>query len=195
MNPQVGENRDVLEQPADREVSHSGVKIFKQLRTLRWPDLLTLVGLLCVSFSVYFSFKGYPAIAYVLILTQFLLDYFDGKLARAIGAGALGVYLDSFTDFMAVAASVVFGWFVGINGIAMLIAGFMNVGAASIRLAYFTAYKQKGFTGIPTVLAASAVSTIAFLGYLFTQALLGWLVIFYFVSAVAMISDLRLKKI
>jgi CDP-diacylglycerol--serine O-phosphatidyltransferase len=169
--------------------------MFKQLRTLRWPDLLTLAGLLCVSFSVYFSFKGYLAIAYVLILTQFLLDYFDGRLARAIGGGALGLYLDSFTDFMAVASSVVFGWFAGVTGTAMLIAGFLNVGAASIRLAYFTAYKQKGFTGVPTVLAASAVSTIAFLGYIFVQPHLLWFVIFYFVSAAAMISDLRLKKI
>ena len=169
--------------------------LFKQLRTLRLPDVLTLLGLLCVSFSVYFSFKGFLTIAYVLIFTQFLLDYFDGKLARAIGGGALGVYLDSFTDFMAVSSSVVFGWFVGINGIVMLIAGFLNIGAASIRLAYFTAYKQKGFTGIPTVLAASAVSTIAFLGYLFLPAYLVWFTVFYFISALAMISDFRLKKI
>jgi CDP-diacylglycerol--serine O-phosphatidyltransferase len=168
---------------------------FNQLRTLRFPDILTLLGLLCVSFSVYSSFKGFLVIAYFLILTQFLLDYFDGKLARAIGGGVLGIYLDSFTDFMAVSASVVFGWFLGINGIAMLIAGFLNIGAASIRLAYFTAYKQKGFTGIPTVLAASAVSTIALLGYLFAKEYLAWFVIFYFISAVAMISDLKLKKI
>jgi CDP-diacylglycerol---serine O-phosphatidyltransferase len=169
--------------------------LFKQLRTLRLPDMLTLLGLMCVSFSVYFSFKGFVAIAFVLILMQFVLDYFDGKLARAIGGGALGVYLDSFTDFMAVSSSVVFGWFVGINGVAMLIAGFLNIGAASIRLAYFTAYKQKGFTGIPTVLAASAVSTLALLGYLFAGEHLSWFVIFYYVSAVAMISDLRMKKI
>ena len=169
--------------------------LFNQLRSLRKPDMLTLLGLLCVSFSVYFSFKGLLIIAYVLILTQFLLDYFDGKLARAIGGGVLGIYLDSFTDFMAVSSSVVLGWFLGINGVVMLVAGFLNIGAASIRLAYFTAYKQKGFTGIPTVLAASAVSTIALLGYLFFQAYLAWFVIFYFVSAVAMISDLKLKKI
>ena len=195
MNPQGDKNIHVFEQPADKGISHNSIKIFKQLRELRWPDMLTLLGLLCVSFSVYFSFKGLLGIAYVLILMQFLLDYFDGKLARAIGGGVLGVYLDSFTDFMAVASSVVFGWFVGITGIAMLIAGFLNVGAAAIRLAYFTSYKQKGFTGVPTVLAASVVSTIAFLGYFFAQAYLVWFVVFYFISAVAMISDLKLKKI
>jgi len=194
MEPQVNKDLGVLVQPATEENRPGSPFIFKQLRALRWPDLLTLVGLLCVSFSVYFSFKGHLVIAYVLILTQFLLDYYDGKLARSMGGGALGVYLDSFTDFMAVASSVVFGWFAGITGIAMLIAGFLNVGAASIRLAYFTAYKQKGFVGIPTVLAASAVSTIAFLGYLVAPAYLSWFVIMYFVSAVAMISDLRLKK-
>lgn len=195
MKPRVNKNINVVEQPTEIRIGHNKSVIFKQLRALRLPDVLTLFGLLCVSFSVYSSFKGYLLIAYVLILMQFLLDYFDGKLARTIGGGVLGVYMDSFTDFMAVASSVVFGWFVGINGIAMLIAGFLNVGAASIRLAYFTANKQKGFTGVPTVLAASVVSTIAFLGYLFAQAYLVWFAIFYFVSAVAMISDLRLKKI
>ncbi|MFA7229386.1 MAG: CDP-alcohol phosphatidyltransferase family protein [Melioribacteraceae bacterium] len=169
--------------------------IFKQLHTLRLPDALTLLGLLSVSLSVYFSFTGFLITAYLLILLQFLLDYFDGKLARAIGGGVLGVYLDSFTDFMAVASSVVFGWFIGIDGTVMLIAGFLNVGAASIRLAYFTAYKQKGFTGIPTVLAASGVSTIALLAYLFAREHMSWFVIFYFASAIAMISDLKLKKI
>ena len=195
MNPQVDKSIHGFERPADTGINHNKTKIFKQIRALRWPDMLTLLGLFCVSFSVYFSFKGYLLIAYILILTQFLLDYFDGKLASAIGGGALGVYLDSFTDFMAVASSVVFGWFVGINGIAMLIAGFLNVGAASIRLAYFTSYTQKGFTGVPTVLAASTVSTIAYLGYFFVNAHLEWFVIFYFVSAIAMISELKLKKI
>jgi phosphatidylserine synthase len=62
-------------------------------------------------------------------------------------------------------------------------------------LAYFTAYRQNGFTGVPTVLAAVAVSTIAYLGYFFAKASIGWFVAFYFASAVAMISDLRMKKI
>jgi len=144
---------------------------------------------------VYFSFKGLFAVAYALLLAQFILDYADGKMARTIGAGALGIYLDSFSDFMAVAAAVVFGWFVGIDGPAMYIAGFLNIVAAAVRLAYFTATTQKGFTGVPTVLAAVAVSTIAYLGYFFARASIDWFVVFYFASAVAMISDLRVQKI
>jgi hypothetical protein len=66
MNPQVDKNINVFEHPADKEISHKGTVIFKQLRALRWPDLLTLLGLLCVSFSVYFSFKG------ILVLHTFL---------------------------------------------------------------------------------------------------------------------------
>lgn len=195
MKPQGDKDISVLAQPAAEGTGRHNPMKFKQLRALRWPDLLSLLGLLSVSFSVYFSFKGLLVVAYVLILTQFLLDYFDGKLARAIGGGALGLYLDSFTDLMAVAASVVFGWFAGIDNTFMLVAGFLNVGAAAIRLSYFTAYTQKGFIGIPTVLAASAVSTIAFLGYLVVPAYLDWFVIFYYVSAVAMISDLKLNKL
>jgi CDP-diacylglycerol---serine O-phosphatidyltransferase len=193
--PQGDENENDLEQPAAKEPGDTRPKMFKQLRTLRWPDLPTLLGLLCVSTSAYFSYKGVYAVAYALILAQFIFDYVDGKLARSIGGGALGVYLDSFSDFMAVTASVVFGWFVGINGPAMFLAGFLNLAAAAVRLAYFTTVKQKGFTGIPTVLAASAVSTIAYLGYLFANAGLGWFVVFYFASAILMISDLKLKKI
>ena len=168
---------------------------FKQLRALRWPDAPTLLGLLCVSTSVYCSFKGAFGIAYALILAQFAFDYADGKLARRIGGGVLGVYLDSFSDFMAVSASVVFGWFLGITGPAMYIAGSLNIGAAAVRLAYFTVYKRKGFTGVPTVLAASTVSTIAYAGYFFSGSYIAWLVIFYFISAAALISDLRIRKL
>ena len=195
MKPQVNKNLNVLEQPAESGISRERTILFKQLRTLRWPDLPTLLGLLCVSSSAYCSFKGFFSTAYALILAQFIFDYADGKLARTIGAGALGVYLDSFSDFMAVTAAVVFGWFVGIDGLAMYIAGFLNIVAAAVRLAYFTANKQKGFTGIPTVLAAVVVSTIAYLGYFFAKANIGWFAVFYYASAVAMISDLRLKKI
>ena len=195
MKVRVDRSDNVLELHAEQRVSHKRIMVFKQLRALRWPDLFTLLGLLCVSFSVYFSFKGVFAVAYALLLAQFTFDYADGKLARSIGGGALGVYLDSFSDFMAVSASVVFGWFVGINGPAMYVAGFLNIGAAAVRLAYFTATPQKGFTGVPTVLAAVVVSTIAYLGYFFATGAINWFVVFYFASAVAMISDLRLRKI
>ena len=195
MNLRVNKNIHAFEQLTERGISHERTLIFKQLRTLRWPDLPTLLGLLCVSSSVYCSFKGFFAVAYALILAQFILDYVDGKVARTVGAGVLGIYLDSFSDFMAVAASVVFGWFVGIDGLAMYIAGFLNIGAAAVRLAYFTTNTQKGFTGVPTVLAAVAVSTIAYLAYFFAKASIGWFVVFYFASAVAMISDFRVRKI
>ena len=172
--------------------------IYKQLKALRWPDLFTLLGLLCVSSSVYCSFKHLFTAAYLLLCAQFVLDYIDGKLARAIGGGKLGLYLDSFSDFMAVCASVVFGWFAGIESIPMYIAGFLNIGAAAVRLSYFTVMKKRGsdnYTGVPTVLAAVVVTSLAFLGHCFFAAHIQWFVILYFVSAIAMISDLRVKKI
>lgn len=193
--PQASRDKNVPDEPAALGVGPKRIMMFKQLRPLRWPDLPTLLGLLCVSTSAYFSYKGDFALAYGLILAQFIFDYADGKLARKFGGSDLGIYLDSFSDFMAVTASVVFGWFVGINGAAMFLAGFMNIAAAAVRLAYFTTNKQKGFTGVPTVLAASAVSTISYLGYLFAGASIGWFVVFYFASAILMISDFRLKKI
>jgi len=192
---QVNDSISFFQQSTEGKISHLGVTRFKQLRTLRWPDLPTLLGLLCVSSSAYFSFRGFFAIAYSLLLAQFIFDYLDGKLARTIGKGVLGVYLDSFSDFMSVTSAVVFGWFVGIDGLAMYIAGFLNISAAAVRLSYFTIHKQKGFTGVPTVLAAVTVSTIAYLGYAFARASIGWFVVFYFAAAVAMISDLRMRKL
>jgi phosphatidylserine synthase len=72
---------------------------------------------------------------------------------------------------------------------------FLNICAAGVRLAYFTAHPRKGFTGVPTVLVAVAISTIAYLGYFFAKASIGWFVVFYFASAVVMTSDLRFRKI
>jgi phosphatidylserine synthase len=194
MKPQGSETLSGSKQP-ESGISPKKTMLFKQLQSLRWPDLPTLLGLLCVSSSVYYSYKGVFAVAYGLILAQSIFDYADGKLARTVGGGTLGVYLDSFSDFMAVSASVVFGWFLGINGPAMYIAGFLNIAAAAVRLAYFTTSKQKGFTGVPTPLAASGVSTIAYLAYFFAGANIGWFVGFYFMSAVLMISDLKMKKL
>jgi phosphatidylserine synthase len=195
MKPQVSKSMNNFGEPAERNIGHERIMVFKQLRILRWPDMSTLLGLLCVSTSVYCSFKGAFAVAYILILAQFILDYVDGKLARSIGGGVLGTYLDSFSDFRSVAAAVVFGWFVGIDGLAMYIAGFLNISAAAVRLSYFTVNVQKTFTGVPTVLAAFIVSTIAYLGYFFASASIDWFVVFYFASAVAMVSDLRIRKI
>jgi phosphatidylserine synthase len=172
--------------------------IYKQLKALRWPDLFTLLGLFCVSSSVYCSFKNLFTAAYVLLLAQLVLDYLDGKLARTVGGGVLGIYLDSFSDFMAVCASVVFGWFVGIENVPMYIAGFLNIGAAAVRLSYFTVRKKRGasdYTGVPTVLAAVVVTTLVFLGYIFLRTYLQWFAGLYFGSALAMISDLRVKKV
>jgi CDP-diacylglycerol---serine O-phosphatidyltransferase len=170
----------------------------KQLRTLYWPDILTLLGLLCVSFSIFFSYKKQFLIAFVLLLLQLFFDYCDGRLARAIGGGILGKYLDSFSDFLSVCASVVFGWFVGIDSGFMLVAGFLNLFAAAVRLAYFSAKKKKVvsfYTGLPTVASAAIVSALAFAGHLFFLPYIQWFVILYFLSAAAMVSDVRIKKI
>src|SRR5512140_2333020 len=93
MTSQPNDSINAIGQSPERDRSQK-TPIFRQLRTLRWPDLPTLLGLLCVSSSVYYSYKGVFAVAYILILVQFFFDYVDGKLARTIGGGALGVYLD-----------------------------------------------------------------------------------------------------
>lgn len=170
---------------------------FKQLKGLRWPDLITFTGLLAVTVSMFCSYRHRFLAAYALLFVQLVCDFFDGRLARKIGGGILGLYLDSFSDFVSVCASVVFGWFLGVTGLPMLIAGFLNIAAAAIRLSYFTVRKKGGatdFTGLPTVAAAVGAATLALLGYFLLPHLIKWFVILYFAAAVAMVSDLRIKK-
>jgi len=54
---------------------------FTQRRAMRLSEILTFLGLSYVSFSIYFSLKGFLIVAYILILAQFILDCFGGESA------------------------------------------------------------------------------------------------------------------
>ena len=61
-----------------------------------------------------------------------------------------------------------------------------------------TVKKHQGaqhFTGVPTVAAAAVVTTITFCGHILTPTAIPWFAVLYFISAAAMVSDLRIKKI
>lgn len=170
----------------------------KQIKELRLPDLFTTIGLGCALASLFCSFLLLFDFAYFLLLGQFIFDCIDGRVARKFGKGKLGIYLDSFSDFTAIIGVVVFGWFVGMQGIFMFLASFFFLSAAAIRLSYFTVrshQKITEFIGIPTVLCVVLVATTIIINYHFQIINMKWLVILYFVFAYAMVSNIEFKKI
>lgn len=65
------------------------------------PNFITLMNLFCGSLGVIFLFEDKVHLVPVLILTAAILDFFDGFVARLVGAaGPLGKELDSLADMV-----------------------------------------------------------------------------------------------
>ncbi len=170
----------------------------KQLKELRLPDYFTLTGLSSAVASIFFAFDENFIMAYLLLLTQFALDGIDGRIARSGRKGALGIYLDSFSDFTAIIAVVIFGWQLGIDNRFMGIATYVFIMCAAIRLSYFTVRSTShpgDFVGIPTVLAVNIISTALILNHHFEFVRMDALVVLYYIFSYAMVSDMRIKKL
>lgn len=65
------------------------------------PNSITFLALACGVASILFSVQGEIGWAGAAILTSYILDLFDGALARRLNAGtAFGIQLDSLTDMV-----------------------------------------------------------------------------------------------
>jgi CDP-diacylglycerol--serine O-phosphatidyltransferase len=114
------------------------------------PNLCSLAALLAAALGIYFALRGtYPA-AMIALLWAVVLDWSDGRLARAVrerGADqrALGVQLDSLVDVIGfcVAPALLLlrvghlsPWFVP--------GAFVVLAAGVIRLSYFNVFGPAG---------------------------------------------------
>ncbi len=170
----------------------------KQLQELQLADFITLMGMGAAMGSIFFAFNGSFYWAYALLLAQFVLDAIDGRVARKLGPGQLGIYLDSFSDFTAITAVVILGWNMGIETLWIFISGFLFMAAAAIRLSYFTMRAHQGkkdFIGIPTVLCVVILATTLIVNDYFTGVDINVFAALYAICAYLMISNIKLKKI
>lgn len=70
------------------------------------PNSITFLSLICGVLSLLSAATGELARAGALILTSYILDLFDGSLARRLNAGsAFGLQLDSLVDMVSLGAA------------------------------------------------------------------------------------------
>ena len=134
------------------------------------PNLLTTGSVLCGFVSIIYSFDGYLTIAANLSLVSFVLDGWDGRVARITKTTSdFGAQYDSLADVVSfgVAPSVfLYQWF--LKDVNFLINSWLELGviiaslylvSVLLRLARFNTSKSKDFfIGLPCPLGAILVT-------------------------------------
>ena len=172
------------------------------------PNAFTAVSMLFGVYAFTLAAKGELELAAWMILWGVLLDKLDGTAARLFNATSeFGVQYDSFADFVvfgiAPAALLYFGLTPAtethIFTVPLVVSGIFII-ANSARLARFNvdAGDDDGvFTGIPTTLigALLASSYLVAAGHGYLDLWSEWAPTVWLVSAVAMVSNIRLPKL
>lgn len=172
------------------------------------PNAFTAVSMLFGVYAFTLAAKGELELAAWMILWGVLLDKLDGTAARLFNATSeFGVQYDSFADFVvfgiAPAALLYFGLTPSGNTeiftVPLVVSGVFIV-ANSARLARFNvdAGDDDGvFTGIPTTLigALLASSYLVAAGHGLLDVWMEWAPVVWIVSAIAMVSNIRLPKL
>ncbi len=118
------------------------------------PDYLTLLGGLLGLLGALAAVSHRFVLAAVLLLLTVPCDYFDGKIARALGRRhpEFGAALDTIVDTASFGIiPVIFGYSLGLNSAIHLAVLLIFAGAAVLRLARFTVLppNPEAFTGMP----------------------------------------------
>lgn len=138
------------------------------------PNLFTLGATFC---GVSVIWMGHHAtsprefyLAATLLPLAALLDGFDGRVARMLGAESrFGVQMDSLSDFLTFGvapAMLVYFWALHHLGFGGLIVSFVFAAAAMIRLARFNVQAEEDggasayFTGLPAPMAGMAMGAL-----------------------------------
>ena len=143
------------------------------------PNVLTLFNLLCGVIGIYLVFNDQLALAAAMIYLGAFFAFFDGLIARAIGAqSAVGKELDSLSDlvtFGVLPGFIVFAFLkislghyftshddMSLNVLAICSLAFLIPLSASLRLARFNVDEDQTtyFKGLPTPAAAIFVSSL-----------------------------------
>ena len=131
------------------------------------PNTITCCNLLSGCIATTFAFEGMYTIAFALIITGAVFDFFDGLSARALGVSSpIGKELDSLADvvtFGFAPAAMVFSWlgecinseFIIHNSAFTAVVpyvAFLLVAFSALRLAKFNVDERQtsSFIGLPT---------------------------------------------
>ncbi|MFW6014585.1 MAG: CDP-diacylglycerol--serine O-phosphatidyltransferase [Nanoarchaeota archaeon] len=169
----------------------------KLLRQLKLADFFTLGNFGAGMLSILCSLNDELDIAAFLLIAAFVFDFLDGRVARFMNSqNKFGKELDSLGDLVSFGvAPAVFGFAAGLTQpwhMAILV-GFAACGM--LRLARFNILNIKGFIGVPITVNGIVFPIIYFSLKAFDIGFNDYVVMVYFLMAVLMISDVRVKKI
>lgn len=110
------------------------------------PNIISLLGLLCTVFGIYFAIEGNFLATVIAVLWAVLFDWFDGIVARKIKGrtkeqGDFGGQLDSLIDivsFGVLPAILLLSY--GNYSIWFMPGAFIIIASSAIRLSYFNVF-------------------------------------------------------
>ena len=152
-----------MSDPALRPPPHKGAYIF--------PNLLTAGNLFFGFYAIIAAVDDKWERAAVMIIIAAVMDGFDGKIARAMGASSrFGVEFDSLADlasFGIAPAVLVYLWALRPYQKIGWVAAFLFAACGALRLARFNVQaastEKRWFTGLPIPMAALTVASTVLL--------------------------------
>lgn len=110
------------------------------------PNIISLLGLLCAVFGIYFAIEGYFIASVIAVLWAVLFDWFDGIIARKIKGRTkeqrdFGGQLDSLIDIVSfgiLPAILLLSY--GNYSIWFMPGAFIIIATSTIRLSYFNVF-------------------------------------------------------
>lgn len=136
------------------------------LKYLTSADVLSIANASFGLVSIFAAFSGQHILAFVLILLALLADGLDGVVARRLGGGQVGEYLEAMADLVSLTvAPLVFVYSVYASNelpvILLLVVGMVVfLFCAAVRLSAFHLVKEQSvFVGLPA--SASAILLIS----------------------------------
>jgi len=157
---------------------------------LEFKDFFTLVGTAIGVFSLLSAAVGNVFLAALAILVAGVIDFFDGRIARATRPTEFGKHLDSLSDVISFGAAPALLAFVSTEGsVTTAVAAVLFVACGVVRIAWFNLQKEKGvYYGLPLPAAGIIIVLAITLGKLATPIAL-------LATAVLMVSKIRFKKL
>ncbi len=142
------------------------------LRFLTVADGLSILNAGFGLLAILAVFSGQIPLAFSLILLALLADGLDGVVARRLGGGQIGDYLEAMADFVSLTvAPAVFVYGIYATGLQPLILGLLLAGmlfflfCAVTRLSSFHLLKEKeAFLGLPASASTIILVCLAILG-------------------------------
>lgn len=172
--------------------------IYKDIRSyLELPDYFSIMGLVFSMLSILYIINQEFITAFIFILISTALDYSDGKISRKINRkGNFGVILDSLCDVVLyLVAIVIFGFVIGLDSTFSVMVFMLFMAAGILRLTRFsiTGILKGYYIGLPV--GVNIVIPLIYFIFLYFGVDVQYLIWFYLLSSMAMISTIKVRKI